>query len=147
MAGIWKVAAVVAMAVLVLAVVALVLTRIPVASARVSGPTPVVASSAQATVPVGAENGGISVTGQGKVKAKPDVAYINLGVSSTGATAKEAMDQNSTAMNSVIAKLTALGIDKKDMHTGNISLSPQTQTPKTGETGTPRSSATGPTIR
>jgi uncharacterized protein len=140
MASVWKIAAVVLVGVLVLAVAALVLTRIPVASAKVAGPTPVTVSSAQgaATGTGAVENGGISVTGQGKVKAKPDVAYINLGVSSTGETAKAAMDENSAAMNSVVAKLAALGIDKKDMRTGNISLSPQTQTPRTGETGTPK---------
>jgi uncharacterized protein len=148
MSTMWKVVSLVAIAALVFVVVALVLTHTPAASAAVVGPAPAVAvqRSGSAPVSVGAaldangssSTGGINVTGQGQVKAKPDVAYINLGVSSTGTTAKEAMDQNSAAMNSVVAKLAALGIDKKDMRTGNISLSPQTDTSKSGDASAPK---------
>jgi uncharacterized protein len=144
----WKVVSLVAIAALVMVVVSLVLTRAPAAEATEAAASPAASAKAVLVSPAsavvarngtGAEAAGaINVTGQGQVKAKPDVAYINLGVSSTGTTAKEAMDQNSVAMNSVIAKLAALGIDKKDIRTGNISLSPQTQTPKTGDTGSPK---------
>jgi hypothetical protein len=85
------------------------------------------ATAQTAPAPTGAEERVITVVAQGQVKVKPDVAYVNLGVRTTAPTAKEAMAQNNATIASVIARLEALGVAKKDMQTGNLSLYPQTR--------------------
>lgn len=67
---------------------------------------------------------GITVVGEAKVFAVPDVAYISLGVESTGATAKQAMDENARRMNEVVAQIKALGIAERDIQSSGISLYP-----------------------
>jgi uncharacterized protein YggE len=108
-----KVVSFVALAVVIIVAAAVVLTRAPIVSAQT-----IQAASGQADT-------GITVSATGEAKGKPDVAYVNLGVRTTAETATDAMDQNTAAMNEVIAKLTDMGVDKKDMQTGTISLSPQ----------------------
>jgi uncharacterized protein YggE len=66
----------------------------------------------------------ITVIGEGKVTAKPDIAHISLGVETTGSTAKTAMDDNNAKMNQVVAKIKALGIAEKDIQTSGINLIP-----------------------
>lgn len=68
---------------------------------------------------------GISVTGEGVVYAQPDIATINVGVLSEGRTAQEVQENNGRVMNAVVEAITQLGIDKKDIRTGWISLYPQ----------------------
>jgi uncharacterized protein YggE len=67
---------------------------------------------------------GITVVGEGEVSAAPDVAYISLGVESTGGTAKAAMDANAANMNQVVEKIKALGIEEKDIQTSGLNLNP-----------------------
>ncbi len=67
---------------------------------------------------------GITVVGEGKAIATPDVAYISLGVETTGSTAKAAMDDNSRRMTEVIQQLKGLGIAERDIQTSGISLQP-----------------------
>lgn len=67
---------------------------------------------------------GLTVIGDGRVKADPDVAYVSAGVQSQGATAREAQDKNTTAMNAVLARIKALGIADGDVKTSGISLHP-----------------------
>jgi uncharacterized protein YggE len=71
---------------------------------------------------------GITVIGEGKVSAAPDVARITLGVETTGATAKAAMDDNNAKMNQVVAKIKALGVAEKDIQTSGINLYPVYET-------------------
>ena len=52
----------------------------------------------------------ITVTGEGTVEAKPDMATINLGVTTEGATAAEAMAANSAQLGAVLEQLRAAGI-------------------------------------
>lgn len=67
----------------------------------------------------------ISVTGEGRVDLVPDVALVSLGMTSTGATALEAMTSNSAQMEKLLAALAAEGIAPGDVQTGGLSLSPQ----------------------
>jgi uncharacterized protein len=55
-------------------------------------------------------------------KAAPDIAMLVSGVTTTGKTAKEAMDANTAKMQPVIAAVKAAGIDAKDIQTAGISL-------------------------
>lgn len=67
----------------------------------------------------------ITVTGEGKVSLAPDMATINLGVVTEGATAAEAMAANSTALAEVMASLAAAGIAPRDVQTSGLSLNPR----------------------
>ena len=59
------------------------------------------------------------------VKTAPDRASIGAGVVTQATTAVEAMRQNATAMQRVIAALRAKGIAERDIQTSGISLNPQ----------------------
>ncbi|MHB1130821.1 MAG: SIMPL domain-containing protein [Chloroflexota bacterium] len=67
---------------------------------------------------------GITVIGEGRAFAVPDIARISLGVESTGATAKAAMDENSRKMNAVVERIKALGIADRDIQTTRINVYP-----------------------
>jgi hypothetical protein len=118
-----KVVSVVALVAVIALATAVIMTKSPVAQAQ------------PLTVSADTNASGITISAQGQVMAKPDVAYINLGVSTTALTAQEAMKENNAALAAVIAKLESLGVAKKDMQTGYISLNPQTTPIKPGETG------------
>jgi uncharacterized protein YggE len=66
----------------------------------------------------------ITVTGEGKVSAAPDLAWINVGVSHRAKTAQEAVAAMSAGMSAVIAELVAAGIAETDIQTGQLSLYP-----------------------
>jgi uncharacterized protein YggE len=81
----------------------------------------------------------ITVTGTGTVEAAPDIATLSIGVTTMGETAATALSANSAQLEAVMARLTAAGIEARDMQTSNLSLNPNW----TGHDG---SSASGPTI-
>lgn len=72
----------------------------------------------------------IVVTGQGKVSAKPDIAYVSLGVVVEKSTASEAMEANNAAMSKLFELLNQLGIEERDVQTTNFSISAQYHFPK-----------------
>ena len=72
----------------------------------------------------------ITVTGEGTVEAKPDMATINLGVTTEGTTAAEAMAANSVQLGAVLEQLRAAGIEDRDLQTSGLSLSPNWQQPQ-----------------
>ncbi|TZE82800.1 SIMPL domain-containing protein [Calorimonas adulescens] len=67
----------------------------------------------------------ITVNGEGVIKAKPDMAYINLGVETKGKTAKEAQDSNADTMGKVIQALKGMGITENDIRTTNYNIYPE----------------------
>lgn len=66
----------------------------------------------------------ISVTGTGTVEAAPDMATVMIGVTTQAPTAAEALAANTAATDAVIARLTASGIEGRDMQTSNLSINP-----------------------
>ena len=60
-----------------------------------------------------------------KRRFAPDLAVITLGVMNSAATAREALDANNAAMNSVMAGLKSAGIAPNDMQTSNFTISPR----------------------
>lgn len=66
----------------------------------------------------------ITVSGQGKVFVKPDVALVSLGVTTTASTVADVTASNTTKMNAVIQVIKDLKIDEKDIQTTNYSLTP-----------------------
>ena len=75
----------------------------------------------------------ITVTGTGKVTLTPDIAYISIGVHTENASAKEAVSQNTTQAQAVIAAIKGFGVADKDIQTTNFSINPQQQTDSTGK--------------
>ncbi|MCC1491562.1 SIMPL domain-containing protein [Cognatishimia sp. F0-27] len=75
--------------------------------------------------PVHAETaaaGTISVRGEARVSASPDMATITLGAVHVDKDAVAAMDATSAALRSIIAQLEALGVAGRDMQTANLML-------------------------
>jgi uncharacterized protein len=69
----------------------------------------------------------ISLSGHGEVKARPDMAVVNVGVTTNAATAREALTQNTEAMQKVFASLKASEIEAKDIQTANFMINPRYQ--------------------
>ena len=66
----------------------------------------------------------LSVTGEGVVRARPDMAVITLGMVSEAKTAQEALAANTATMSGVIEALRGRGIESRDLQTVNFSVSP-----------------------
>lgn len=78
-----------------------------------------------AEVQIQAQGPVVELTVNEIVYSAPDVAQIGAGVTTRAPTAQEAVRQNAQAMEQVIAKLRALGIESRDIQTSNFNLSPQ----------------------
>lgn len=89
---------------------------------------PLLLATALSATPVFAQeatmSGNISISGIGEVTAAPDTAFVNSGVTSQGATAREALDANTKAMGELIETLKAAGIEARDIQTSGFSVSP-----------------------
>jgi len=68
--------------------------------------------------------GTIAIEGRGEVRAAPDMATINSGVTTQGASAREALDANTAAMSELIAALKDAGIEARDIQTSGFSVNP-----------------------
>jgi uncharacterized protein len=68
--------------------------------------------------------GTITIEGRGEVRAAPDMATISSGVTTQGATAREALDANTTAMDDLIETLREAGIESRDIQTSGFSVNP-----------------------
>jgi uncharacterized protein len=73
----------------------------------------------------GAQPNGISVNGEGLVKAKPDVAQTTIAVDVTNPDPVAAQRDAATRMDKVIAKLKEMGVAADDIKTNQYSLTPQ----------------------
>ena len=67
----------------------------------------------------------LSMNGHGEVRAAPDVATINAGVTTTAPTAAAALAANSSRMTGVFAALKKLGVAEKNIQTTGFNISPQ----------------------
>jgi uncharacterized protein YggE len=76
-------------------------------------------------LPPGALNmSGITVVGEGTVRAEPTIAYVSTGVQSRGQTAQQAQAENTRVMNAVIAAIKQQGVADQDIRTSGVNLSP-----------------------
>ncbi len=67
----------------------------------------------------------VNVIGNGKTNVKPDVAYVNIGVATQNANAKQAQTENAKIMESVIKKVKALGVKEEDIQTIRYNMDAQ----------------------
>ncbi len=65
-----------------------------------------------------------TVTGEGTVSIKPDIAYVNVGIQKNASTVKQAQSQMNEVMNKIIAGLKTLNVDSKDVQTTNYYINP-----------------------
>lgn len=80
----------------------------------------------------------ITVSGSGSADVTPDIAMIDLGVTSDGKTAREALSLNNQDMQSLMTALRTAGIASADIRTSTLQLYPRYQTPTplpNGQTG------------
>ena len=67
------------------------------------------------------------VTGEGQSRIAPDMATVQLGVTTQADSAAAAMEQNSTQQQAVIDALTGAGIAEADIQTSGLNLNPLMQ--------------------
>ncbi len=71
---------------------------------------------------ISSQQAGISVSGQGKVTAVPDIATLRLGIEAEEASVAEAQSRAAEAMDRVMTALTKNGVAKKDIQTQYFSI-------------------------
>ncbi len=67
----------------------------------------------------------LTLQGHGEVKAKPDLAMVEIATLSQAVTAKAAVTANTAKVTAIFAMLKASGIDDKDIQTSNFSVGPR----------------------
>ncbi len=111
---------------LALVAAAAIMTAAAVFAAGCSGDTTTVVQPSE-------EAPGISVSGMGEVIAPPDTGFFNVGVESRAETVAEARDRAAKAADAVIASLKKNGVDSKDIKTTALSIQPEYDYSKDGE--------------
>ena len=66
----------------------------------------------------------ITVTGEGRVDAVPDMATLSIGVTTQAETAGAALTANSRQLSQVLARLRDAGIAVRDLQTSGLSMQP-----------------------
>lgn len=66
----------------------------------------------------------VTVTGNGRASAAPDLAILSIGVEATRPTAKQAMAGQTTAAEALLDVLHKQGIEDRDIRTDSLSLAP-----------------------
>ncbi len=67
----------------------------------------------------------LSVSAEGKVRAVPDLATVDLGVIANAATAAEAQDQSAKKINAIIDFVKQQGVNRDDIATTQFNIYPQ----------------------
>ena len=67
----------------------------------------------------------ITISGEGKVTAIPDIAQISLGLRTESKQVDTAQRENTEKMNNIISTLGKLGVGKEDIKTSNYNISPR----------------------
>jgi len=70
------------------------------------------------------EKPAISVSGEGKIRAKPDLAILSVGIVTEADTVAEAQSQNNTIADKVKAAIKAQGVEEKDISTSRYNIYP-----------------------
>lgn len=80
----------------------------------------------------------LTVVGEARVTAPPDMAVLTTGTVTTAKTADDALAANSKAVTDVIAALKAQGLPATDIATSNFSIQPQYVYPQQGSREPPK---------
>jgi len=90
-----------------------------------SEPSAATHSLASASSANSSEPQGLSVSGEGRASAAPDVAVLGLGVSAKASTVGAANSQAQEAMTALLDSLEANGVQEKDIQTTSFSIQPE----------------------
>ena len=66
----------------------------------------------------------LSVSGEGRVRAQPDLALITLGVVSQAEAARDALSANTESMSRILSSLKQSGMESRDLQTSGFSVDP-----------------------
>ena len=77
----------------------------------------------------------LSVTGSGVATAAPDMAVVTIGVVESAADASSAMDRVSDGVSRLLAAISEVGVDDRDVQTTGLSVSPRYAPPRPNQTG------------
>lgn len=66
----------------------------------------------------------ITISGEGKISVKPNIAYVETGVVTQAKTAVDALTSNTQAMQAVFQGFRELGIEDRDIRTSQLSINP-----------------------
>jgi len=94
-------------------------------------------AKAQNAISINNTPSGISVSGVGEVRIKPDIARLVLGVQTQDKDPQRASSQNAALAQAVIAAIRGAGVEARDIQTAGFSIAPQYDY-------NPRPNATGP---
>lgn len=67
----------------------------------------------------------LTINADGKTESTPDMATINLGVTTEGQSAAAALAANAQRMNALTQALRRAGVAERDIQTANVSVNPQ----------------------
>ena len=67
----------------------------------------------------------LTLTGEARVAAAPDMAIISAGTLSEAKTAREALTANNETMRKVLGTIRAAGVEGKDIQTSSVSIQPK----------------------
>jgi uncharacterized protein YggE len=67
----------------------------------------------------------ITVTGEGRAEAVPDLAVVTIGVTTGADTAAAALAENNARLTAVLDRLRAAGVADRDLQTSGLSLGPR----------------------
>jgi len=95
------------------------------APATSSEPSSATHAPAAASLANNSEPQGISVSGEGRASAAPDMAVLGLGVSAKASTVKAASSQVQEAMSDLLDSLEENGVQDKDIQTRQFSIYPE----------------------
>lgn len=95
---------------------------------------PIAATALMLALPAWAETAPatISVTGEGTVEIAPDMATLNLGVTTNADTAAAALKANSDALAAALARLKEAGVAERDVQTSGLTVNPNYIYPNDG---------------
>ncbi|HLC23599.1 MAG TPA: SIMPL domain-containing protein [Dehalococcoidia bacterium] len=79
---------------------------------------------ANLSIPGIAQQSGIWVTGEGKVKSIPDTAVLVLGIEAQATTVSDAQQQAQKSMDAIVKALKSNGVADKDIQTQRFSITP-----------------------
>jgi len=95
--------------------------------ATFAAPQAALAQQTEAVAHQGVQGTLLSVSAEGASEARPDMATINLGVTTEGQTAQAALTENARRMQALTQALRRAGVAERDIQTSNVSVFPQQQ--------------------
>ena len=105
------------------------MTRLAPALAAAAALAAALPAAAQPTMPIEGDAAfratTLTLSSFGEARTTPDQASISLGVTTEASTAAEAMAQNRSRMNAVVAAVRAQGVEERDIQTSGLNLNPQ----------------------